>query len=585
MILGYLAFQVHSSRNMGIGVLVLVGFTFLGGLGAGVLGQRAANRGKSCVKGADVLLRRNFDTTHGLRIFFGSIFCKITLVGQTTPLFGFLLGTRSIPLPSQLQKVVNGQIMDLVPDQVKQVTAWQTEAVRTVFSVGYELRHCTHRGHHHDLIRCLAWWIYSLKPPVDFMPDPIKKVANGQIMDLVPDQVRKVANGQIMDLVPDQVRKVGNGQIMDLVPDQVKQVTAWDTEAVRTVFSVGFELMHCHHRGHHHDLIRCLAGWIYGLKPPVDFMPDPIKKVANGQIMDLVPDQVKQVTAWQTEAVRTVFSVGYELRHCTHRGHHHDLIRCLAWWIYSLKPPVDFMPDPIKKVANGQIMDLVPDQVRKVANGQIMDLVPDQVRKVANGQIMDLVPDQVRKVGNGQIMDLVPDQVKQVTAWDTEAVRTVFSVGFELMHCHHRGHHHDLIRCLAGWIYGLKPPVDFMPDPIKKVANGQIMDLVPDQVKQVTAWQTEAVRTVFSVGFELMHCHHRGHHHDLIRCLAGWIYGLKPPVDFMPEPVMHCCTFCFFDSRCLSHKSLMSSPRRPSQFARALFFIRFAMEPQISLTP
>ena len=321
-------------------------------------------------------------------------------MGQSTPLFGVNFGSRSIGLPDQLRKVINGQIMDLVPDrvrrvangqimdlvpaQVRQVAAWNHEAVRTVFSVGFELMHCHHRGHHHDLIRCLANWIYHLKPPLDFLPDPIKKVANGRIMDLVPAQVRQVA--------------------------------AWNHEAVRTVFSVGFELMHCPHRGHHHDLIRCLANWIYNLKPPLDFLPDPIKKVANGQILDLLPGQLKQVVKWNHEAVRTVFSVGFELMHCKHRGHHHDLIRCLGNWIMHLKPPLNFMPDPIKKIASGQILDLVPDPVRRVASGQILDLLPDPVRKVAGGDVMGLMPDPVRKVAGGDVMGLMPDPVKKVAS-------------------------------------------------------------------------------------------------------------------------------------------------------------------------
>ena len=352
----------------------------------------------------------------------------MSLVGQPSSAFSVDLGRRSVSLPAELGEV---------------------------YKIGWRLTSCARKDTAFHLIECLSMDLLSLAPAA-----------------YVGVAVRKL-------------------NIMDLVPSQVRQVVQWNEEAVRTVFSVGNQLMQCPNRGHEHDLIKCLGDWIMQFKPPMNYMPDPVKKLANGRIMDLVPSQVRQVVQWNEEAVRTVFSVGYELMHCPNRGHHHDLIKCLGDWIMNFKPPMNYMPDPVKKLADGRIMDLVPSQVRQVAS------------------------------------------------WNEEAVRTVFSVGFELMHCPNRGHHHDLIKCLGGWIMHLNPPVDYMPDPVKKLADGRMMDLMPQHMGLLANGDPNSIQNMLTLGQELVKCADASTtspataQRDIVQCLGFQIVSRVAPLNFL----------------------------------------------------
>ena len=224
-------------------------------------------------------------------------------------------------------------------------------------------------------------------------------------------------------------RKSINIPVLDLLPAPVRLVAGTAYEAVRTVFSVGFELMHCHHRGHHHDLIRCLAHWVYGLVNPLPWLPEPVKLVAGSAY----------------EAIRTVFSVGWELMHCPHRGHHHQLIQCLGGWIQHLAPPLHWLPHPVHALANGQIMSLLPGQLNQIATGNIMGLLPGQLNQIASGDIMGLMPGPMQLLGGGQ----------------PNSIQNMLTLGNALMKCAD-SQHSDLVQCLGFQIVGSVPPLNFL---------------------------------------------------------------------------------------------------------------------------
>ena len=287
------------------------------------------------------------------------------------------------------------------------------EAVRTVFSVGWELAHCPHRGHHHQLIGCLGGWIQHLAPAVHWMAAPLQLVAGSAY------------------------------------------------EAVRTVFSVGWELAHCPHRGHHHQLIGCLGGWIQHLAPAVHWMAAPLQLVAGSAY----------------EAVRTVFSVGWELMHCPHRGHHHQLIQCLGGWIQHLAPPLHWLPHPVHALANGQIMSLLPGQLNQIATGNIMGLLPGQLNQIASGNIMGLLPGQLNQIASGNIMGLLPGQLNQIASGDimglmpgpmqllgggqTNSIQNMLTLSNALMDCA-GSQQSDLVKCLGFKIISNVPPLNFL---------------------------------------------------------------------------------------------------------------------------
>ncbi|CAE7380601.1 unnamed protein product, partial [Symbiodinium sp. CCMP2456] len=146
------------------------------------------------------------------------------------------------------------------------------------------------------------------------------------------------------------------------LPEPVKLVASTAYEAIRTVFSVGWELMHCPHRGHHHQLIACLGGWIQHLAPAVNWMAAPLKLVAGS---------------------------AYE----------------------HFAPPLHWMPNPVKTLANGNIMGLLPGQLNQIASGDIMGLLPGQLNQIASGDIMGLLPGQLNQIASGNIMGLLPGQL------------------------------------------------------------------------------------------------------------------------------------------------------------------------------
>ena len=211
---------------------------------------------------------------------------------------------------------------------------------------------------------------------------------------------------------------------------RLKLVAGTTYEAIRTVFSVGWELMHCQHRGHHHDLIRCLAHWVYGLVNPLPWLPEPVKLVAGSA----------------HEAVRTVFSVGWELMHCPERGHHHHLIACLGRWIQRLAPPLNWMPDPIKTLANGQITSLLPGQLNQIVSGDIMGLLPGQLNQIASGNILGLMPGPMQLLGGS----------------DPNSIANMITMGKELMKCSEAAAKGDLVQCLGYKIIGRVPPLNFL---------------------------------------------------------------------------------------------------------------------------
>ncbi|CAE7900577.1 unnamed protein product, partial [Symbiodinium sp. KB8] len=130
-----------------------------------ILSQGFSNFGASCPNSAAPSIRAF--SWHELKIYFGDLRCKISLMGQDTPLFGLNFGEHRIAVPGQLQVLAH---------------------------VGWELQTTCHGTHNHiEVTKCLARSLAKFSPPVDFLPDPLQKVANGQVLDLLPDPVRLVA--------------------------------------------------------------------------------------------------------------------------------------------------------------------------------------------------------------------------------------------------------------------------------------------------------------------------------------------------------------------------------------------------------
>ena len=172
-----------------------------------------------------------------------------------------------------------------------------------------------------------------------------------------------------------------------------------------------------------------------------------------------------------------MFSVGWELMHCPHRGHHHELIQCLGGWIQHLAPPLHWMPNPVKALANGQIMSLLPEQLNHIASGNIMGLLPGPLKNIADGDIMGLLPGQLNQIASGDIMGLLPGQLNQIASGNImglmpgpmqllgggqpNSIQNMLTLGNALMKCSD-SQQQDLVQCLGFQIVGSVPPLNFL---------------------------------------------------------------------------------------------------------------------------
>ena len=272
----------------------------------------------------------------GLHVGFGHVRCEISLLGQKATLFDFNFGNRNVWWPHKMAMVAQGKVLDLMPQTVRTVASSHHEAVRTVFSVGWELMHCPHRGHHHQLIQCLGRWVHALAPPLHWMPDPIKTVANGHIFHLLGDRVNKLANGEIMRLLNDRVNKLANGEILSLLPDQVNKLVNGQILSLLP------------------DPVKQLVnGQILNL------LPNPVKQLANGQILSLLPHLVQRVAHGQIlsllpahmqllgsshpNSVANMVKMGTELMQCSEAAAEGDVVQCLGYKIIGSVPPLNFL--------------------------------------------------------------------------------------------------------------------------------------------------------------------------------------------------------------------------------------------------
>ncbi|CAE7513079.1 unnamed protein product, partial [Symbiodinium sp. CCMP2456] len=205
-----------------------------------ILSQGFSDFGASCPHSSAPSIR-TFNR-YELKIFFGDLRCKISLMGQSTPLFGLNFGEHRIGLPSQFKILwhVGWELVDSCRGTHNHIEVTKCLArslakfsppldllpsqMRILYHLGWELQNTCHTHNHKEVTKCLARSLAKFSPPVDFLPDPLKKVANGQVLDLLPHQLKKVANGNIQDLLPNPLKTIANGNIQDLLPNPLKTI-------------------------------------------------------------------------------------------------------------------------------------------------------------------------------------------------------------------------------------------------------------------------------------------------------------------------------------------------------------------------
>jgi len=252
----------------------------------------------------------NFDMGNGLRIRFGSFNCKISLIGQSTGLFGFDLGTHQIPFPSEL---------------------------RAIGHVGWDLaHHCA--GHHNHLTvgKCLARLLAEKAPPLDFLPEQVRKVTDGRINELFPGHFGILGHigWEVMHHCPGHHNHIEVTKCLarslakyappfDFLPDHFK------------VFQhVGFEVIHnCGTNHNHVEVTKCLASSV-AKYAGTDFLPGPMKALAGGDLpLSFLPGPVQVLAGGKLSTIIE----------CAQPNSHGDLIKCLGSKIIASVPPLNFL--------------------------------------------------------------------------------------------------------------------------------------------------------------------------------------------------------------------------------------------------
>ena len=83
---------------------------------------------------------------------------------------------------------------------------------------------------------------------------------------------------------PDKLKKVVDGKVQDLLPSQM-----------RILAHIGYELKDtCRGTPNHKYVTACLARSLTKVGKLLHFLPDPVQKVANGKVLDLLPDKPEE---------------------------------------------------------------------------------------------------------------------------------------------------------------------------------------------------------------------------------------------------------------------------------------------------
>eukprot|EP00439_Symbiodinium_sp_Y106_P064481 s1297_g10.t1 len=229
-------------------------------------------------------------TSHGLYIDFGRFQCKISLLGQSTPLFGFNFGSRSIALPS---------------------------APKTAATIGGELTSCT-AATGRSAMRCLS------DKTTDVMSWASVKTIGGWILNPVEGfpSLATVAKlgGELASCT-----QTGPG-IMGCLSDKATDVMSWGSvrtiggwilnpaegvPSLATVAKLGGELASCTQTGP--GIMRCLSD------KTTDMMSWASVKTIGGWILN---------PAEGFPSLATVVKLGGELASCTQTGP--GIMRCLS---------------------------------------------------------------------------------------------------------------------------------------------------------------------------------------------------------------------------------------------------------------
>ncbi|CAE7235296.1 unnamed protein product, partial [Symbiodinium necroappetens] len=306
-----------------------------------VLTQGFSDFGASCPH--STLPRITSFTSHGLYIDFGKLYCKISLIGQSTPLFGFNFGSKSTALPPALKTAatIGGELtsctttgrsaMRCLSDKTTDVMSWDSvntigdwiinpshgvPSLATVAKLGVELGSCMQQGF--QLFRCIS------DKATGMMSWGSVKTIGGWILNPTHGMPSLATVAKLGGELA-SCTQTGPG-IMRCLSDKTTNVMSWGSvktiggwilnpthgmPSLATVATLGGELASCTQTGP--GIMSCLS------EKTIDVMSWGSVKTIGGWILNPTHGM---------PSLATVAKLGGELASCTQTGW--GILRCLS---------------------------------------------------------------------------------------------------------------------------------------------------------------------------------------------------------------------------------------------------------------
>ncbi|CAE7701179.1 unnamed protein product, partial [Symbiodinium pilosum] len=245
-----------------------------------------------------------------LKVGFGGLDCKVTLVGQTITLFNHDFGSKDVTFPDPLE---------VLPWQIKRVAGASAEAIERLMVMIHDLLNtagCNRADTFHCMAQRVASYVMQFQPPLNWLPQQVKSVAGAsqeavtRLFSFIHDLLNNPAcnRGDTFHCIAQRVATyvMQFQPPLNWLPQQVKSVAGASQEAVNRLFS----LIH-----------------VMQFEPPVNFMPEPVQMLARAQ-----------VNQW-----KSMLTLGDEMMNCKNTQQGQELIECLGFKILERTAPLSFL--------------------------------------------------------------------------------------------------------------------------------------------------------------------------------------------------------------------------------------------------
>ena len=335
---------------------------------------------------------------HGdqLRVNFGKLYCRVTLVSRSITLFNTDWPERHVQLPNMLA-YLGANVMNLANQDLN--------VIQKMIDMSHALLHSDHCNRD-DVFDCMARRVATsvmrFEPPLNWLPENVKRTVKSiaghtqEAIDRLFQMIHVLLNTAgcersntfdcMAKLVANSVQRFAPP--MNWLPQQLHTVVNAGQEGVDRVFQMIRDLLNtagCDRANTFDCMAKLVANSVQRFAPPMNFLPQQLHTVVNaGQegvdrlfqmISDLLntPDCVrsnvfqcmaKRVASYvmqfepplnsmpspvgvlagsNVNSVRSLMAMGDDLMHCQNFESGHEVMRCLGFKIIERVPPLSYL--------------------------------------------------------------------------------------------------------------------------------------------------------------------------------------------------------------------------------------------------